>query len=214
MQKFFISHMGRYEGVVVPLSIISAFPGGTNGFIRALCAKDHEKRYGIDPRTPLFQRRWDRAKHLRPPHQRTADIMGPPFSTIGVVRDLKSSDFTHASIDQCTRRCLEYQLKFRHTEDERKLKKYAKLLEMPEIAPLAKPQYVVPPYFAFDRVGDAWFEICRRCIEASGGAVDGVPVWPILHPTDVAGFSDLGGIVQVLKTAGIDNVWLYPNDFR
>ncbi len=216
VQKFFVAHRDKYNGVVIPLSIIASFPGGTKGFIRTLCSKDRHKRYGIDPRTPLFQRKWDRQKHLRPPHHTVAEILGPPFSTVALDRDLVATDFSERDIRNATRRCVEFQLEFRQGDDDaRKLRKYAQLLGHEEdIEPLSPPQYVVPPYFAFVDERDPWYQVNMDCIQEAMDCSSDVPVWPIVHSRSAAALPGCISAVARLRELGLSNIWLYPNDFR
>ena len=37
VQSYFREHADKYEGVIVPLSIATAFPTGTYGFVRQSC---------------------------------------------------------------------------------------------------------------------------------------------------------------------------------
>lgn len=214
VQKFFVEHIDRYDGIVIPLSIISAFSGGTNGFIRALCAKDRRKRYGIDPRTALFQRQWNREKHVRDPHRRIAAILGKPFSDVGLERPVVVEDFPDELVRESAMKCIQYQLEFRHTDDERKVKKYAKLLEMDEICELGVPQYLIPPYFMSSGMADSWFDLGRKFWNASNEFADGVPVWPVIHISKAVDLLPADQLVKIFHDDSISDIWLFPNDFR
>jgi hypothetical protein len=200
----------------VPVSILSAFPGGTYGFIRALCARDRAKEYAIDLRTPLFQKSWNRVANVRDAHRRVASILGEPFRSAGLQRALVVQDFPEAVRQQCVKRCIEYQLEFRFYEEaERKLRKYQQLLGLDDesMIPLKKPQHLIPPYFQFESIEDDWFDVTVRCVHDSMAHRQGVPVRPVLHFDAWDSLGQFGGVAARLPD-GIESVWLYPNNFR
>src|SRR3569832_1067312 len=97
VQRYFREHADKYQGVIVPLSIATAFPSGTYGFIRALCHRHKDKHYAIDPRDALFQHKWNREANVRDPHKRMVDALGGPFKEHGLERALTPSDFKDAA---------------------------------------------------------------------------------------------------------------------
>ena len=112
VQRYFREHCDKYEGIIIPLSIATAFPSGTYGFIRALCAKDKGKEYAIDPRDALFQKEWDRS-NVREPHKKMASALGGPFASSGLSRAVTTADFKDdAVVDSVVQSCLEFQLQF------------------------------------------------------------------------------------------------------
>jgi hypothetical protein len=92
VQKFFRDHRDKYDGVIIPLSIATAFPSGTFGFVRALCSDQTDKSYAIDPRNALFQKSWNRA-NVREPHRKMAAALGAAYVEKGLNRPLEASDF-------------------------------------------------------------------------------------------------------------------------
>lgn len=217
VQKYFHHHADKYTGIVIPMSIAVAFAGGTYGFIRALCSRDSEKRYGIDPRTPLFQKSWDRS-NVRPPHEKVADELGPPFSDEGLTNRVEPSHFdTEEELTAAVIRCLNFQLQFRmREEDERKLKKYKKLLgiEGEELHGLREPQFLVPPYFQFDSTSDDWFDVNRRAVRIACLQGHPVPIRPVLHFRDWGSVESWSETVGEMKARGANELWLYPNNFH
>ncbi len=216
VQQFFRSHLDKYSGVIIPLSIAVSFPTGTYGFIRALCARDATKRYAIDPRTPLFQWDWDRARNVRDPHIKVAEVLGEPFPSIGLVRALVPSDFGADEIVQdVTKRCLAFQKDFRQREEEkRKLKKYMTMLGLESLGPLDEPQFLIPPYFMFRQMEDDWYQVNTRCVQLSVAHSAGIDIRPVLHFDNCASVGDVAGVSETLRDLGIAQVILYPNDFR
>ena len=215
VQKYFRDYRDVYSGVIVPLSIAISFPTGTYGFVRALCAKDKDKQYAIDPRTPLFQKAWDRSK-VREPHIKMADVLGEPFRTKGIASALRPADFVSDDvIKQVARACVEVQQKFRtRDEDSRKLAKYKKLLGVTDLGELCEPQFLIPPYFQFSTVGDAWYQVCLRLIDATMDQDPKIPVSPIIHMESWQSVLNWENLALQLKSKSITSLWFYPNDFR
>lgn len=214
VQKYFRHHVDKYSGVIVPMSIVVSFPGGTYGFIRALCAKDKKKRYAIDPRTPLFQKDWNRA-NVRKPHERMADALGEPFATKGLAGPLDAADFSGDALSVVVERCLSYQKRFRtREEDARKLAKYKKLLGVEDLGELGDPQFLIPPYFQFNGEDDAWFEVSLRAVESAPAHSEGIPIRPVLHMQNWGAVRDWPAIVNRVKAVGCSELWLYPNFFK
>lgn len=214
VQRFFREHPEKYAGVIIPLSIATSFPTGTYGFIRALCSK-HNHKYAIDPRTPLFQRKWDR-KYVRPPHKKMARIMGDAFETKGLSSPLKPDDFSIVStVRHITENCLTFQMNFKaREEDARKIKKYQKLLGILELNDLEDPQFLIPPYFLFKEVGDEWYDIDIKCIEHAIEMKLDVPIQPILHFTKWPEVKSWRSVLKTLKDRNIDACWLYPDFYE
>ena len=100
VQKYFRDYKDVYDGVLIPLSIAISFPTGTYGFVRALCARDKQKQYAIDPRTPLFQKHWNRAKGVRDPHLKMGEVLGEPFKTKGLTTYIEAADFQDDEVIQ------------------------------------------------------------------------------------------------------------------
>jgi hypothetical protein len=214
VQRFFREHSEKYAGIIIPLSIATSFPTGTYGFIRALCSK-HNHKYAIDPRTPLFQKNWDR-KHVRPPHEKMAGIMGGAFERRGLTSNLEPNDFSdQAELKQITENCLTFQMNFKtREEDARKIKKYKELLGISELDDLGNPQFLIPPYFLFQNTGDKWYEINANCIRYAIEMELGVPIEPILHFTKWPDKENRIPILQTLKDNNIDAYWLYPDFYK
>jgi hypothetical protein len=215
VQKYFREHCDKYHGVIVPLSIATAFPSGTYGFIRALCAKDKGKEYAIDPRDAMFQKDWDRTS-VREPHKKMATVLGGPFASYGLDRALTPEDFEEdAVLDSVVRNCIDFQLRFRlRDEEERKLAKYKKLLGLSSLDNLREPQVLIPPYFQFDKSGDPWYAVSERCIRASEKYKKNIPLRPVLHFARWSTVPKLNDCFGFLSQQKIKSFWLYPNNFR
>jgi len=214
VQRFFIRHIEKFDGVVVPFSIAASFTSGTYGFLRALLAKDQTKQFALDPRSALFQQGWNRL-HAREPHRKMAAIFGAPFTTIGLQRALTPQDFSKTEIEGITRACIQYQLDFRVLqEQQRKLEKYRKLLGIDTIPQIANPQHFVAPYFRFSDINDAWYEICMSCIEHAASFVPADQLCPIVHFAAWPEAGDWQTVAARLTKAGITSLFAYPNNFK
>lgn len=215
VQQFFIRHLDKFDGVIVPLSIATSFPDGTHGFLQALFAKDPQKQFVIDPRSPLFQKSWNR-NNVRDPHRKMAEVFGPPFSTAGLSSKVGLLDLSVEALQSITTAAIEYQQKFRlRKQEQKKIDKYKKLLGVSDLPQIANPQLLVPPYFQFASIGDPWYGASMVCL--NGALTSGVhaeDLRPILH---FAGFDDIGdyhAAINLLLSMGIRSAFLYPNDFR
>jgi hypothetical protein len=215
VQRYFKEHREKYQGVLIPFSIATTFPTGTYGFVRALCAAGRDKQYALDPRTPLFQKAWNR-ENVRAPQEKMAEVLGPPFATKGLSGNLQPADFAKDSvIDTVTETCLNFQLAFRtRKEDERKLKKYKKLLGLTEMENLSPPQFLIPPYFQFNDEQDLWFTISMRCVAASMKYNQSAPIRPVTHFQVWSSVNDWIAFWNRFKKLRIDEAWLYPNNFK
>jgi hypothetical protein len=214
VQRYFRDHAGKYDGIIIPMSIAVSFPGGTYGFIRALCARDRTKRYAIDPRTPLFQKAWDR-RQARAPHERMVEELGEPFTSKGLAGPLAPTDFEDEALTIAVHRCIAYQKEFRASEeDQRKLNKYKKLLGVENLGQLQEPLFLIPPYFQFNDETDPWFGISLRAVELSQAVADGIPLRPVIHPRNWDAVIDWPSLLNRLKVTGCRDAWLYPNNFK
>lgn len=214
VQRYFREHSEKYAGVIIPISVAVTFPTGTYGFIRALCSK-YNHNYSIDPRTALFQHNWDRS-NVRSPHQRMADILGPPFDSVGLKRALEPDDFSSLElIGKVCKNCIDFQKNFRsREEDMRKLRKYKKLLGISQLDDLCEPQFLVPPYFLFDQRTDPWYEISMRFIRRALEESKDLPVQPVLHTRRWHAIDEWNHILGEMGDSGIEACWIYVNDFR
>lgn len=215
VQRYFREHSEKYYGVIIPLSISTSFPTGTYGFVRALCAKFSHKTYAIDPRTPLFQRNWNRDS-VRAPHEKMAAVLGVPFVDKGLVSHLEPQDIADSAVvESVTRNCLEFQHSFRtRQEDVRKLRKYQRLLDLSDLAELEDPQFLIPPYFMFGSVGDEWYNTNLACVLAAQATEDAVPIQPIIH---FSGWPVERGCDQLaadMERCRIAACWLYPDSCK
>lgn len=214
VQRFFREHPEKYVGVIIPLSIATSFPTGTYGFVRALCSK-HNLKYAIDPRTPLFQKNWDR-KYVRPPHQKMAQIMGEIFVEKGLITKLESKDLSESHIlKQITENCINFQMAFKaRKEDVRKINKYKELLGVSKLDDLSLPQFLIPPYFLFEKPSDKWYEINVMCIQHAVDMKSGVSIQPILHFAEWPDIKSWGTVLETLEGCNIEACWLYPDFYK
>jgi len=214
VQQFFIAHLGKYQGVVVPLSIATSFPDGTHGFLRALLAKDSSKEFMIDPRTPLFQKHWDR-KSIRPPHEKMAGVSGAVVKE-GLKSPIAEASLTLEALTNATQATIAYQRSFRYQgKDQKKLDKYKALMGGGELPEITNPQLLLPPYFEFSAPGDPWFSATINCTSIACGLEGVLPqnVRPILHFREFD-FEDWSQATEKLAALKIKTVFLYPNDFH
>jgi DNA-binding XRE family transcriptional regulator len=214
VQRFFITHIEKFDGILVPFSIAASFPAGTYGFLRALLGKDQTKRFALDPRSALFQQGWNRS-NIREPHRKMAAIFGEPFTSVGLLRALTPHDLPTARINEITKSCIQYQLDFKVQKDQqRKLEKYRKLLGIDTVPKIANPQHFVPPYFRFSDVGDEWYEISMSCAEQATTIVPANQLCPIIHFAEWPTSDEWQAVAVRLKNAGISSLFMYPNNFR
>ena len=214
VQQYFRDHSEKYSGVIIPLSIATSFPTGTYGFVRALCSRHNGKKYAIDPRTPLFQRSWDR-QNVRPPHMKMAMVLGEPFISKGLAGRLRPSDFPPEVVNAVTDNCLAFQMQFKaRSEDVRKLQKYKRLLGLSTLSELGDPQFLIPPYFLFEQYGDSWHQVNTACLKASVSKKLSVPLCPVIHFPRWLDPTDWSRIVRDTAELGLSGLWMYPDDFR
>lgn len=214
VQRYFREHAEKYAGVIIPISIAVSFPTGTYGFVRALCAK-HQHNYAIDPRTPLFQRRWNR-DNLREPHKKMAAVLGDIFVKKGLTGYLDASGFAdEVVINEVAKKCIEFQTRFRtREEDTKKLKKYKKLLGVANLEELGEPQFLIPPYFLFNQRGDEWYKINVKCIQRSVAMDTRINMQPVIHFRDWEKVGDWDGVFNDMKTSQIEAIWFYPDEYK
>lgn len=213
IQSYFREHRDKYDGIIIPLSIITSFPTGTYGFIRALCSIPPKKHYGIDPRSALFQKKWNRA-NVRDPHRRMAEVLGSPFTTVALTRQLLPSDFSNDIICSSARINCDFQQTFRNSPHEiKKINKYKKMLGLTSLEELGEPQFLIPPYFQFSSNSDPWLSICLEYIKFFIQFSNGIPVRPVVHFASWTSF-DWRHFVNVVSDLHISSVWIYPNNFK
>ncbi len=215
VQKFFIRHIEKFDGIIVPFSIAVSFTSGTYGFLRALLAKDRTKCFALDPRSALFQHNWNRL-NVREPHRKAAAVLDGPFFSDGLSRPLTASDFSSTdTVKRVTEACIRFQMEFRVLQEEkRKLDKYRKLLGMETMPEIENPQKFIPPYFQFQDQNDPWFEVSMRCTEHAASIVSPQELTPIIHFSDWTKFDEWPQLTTALTTLGIGSVLLYPNEFK
>lgn len=214
VQQYFLRHEADFSGVAVPMSIAVSFLDGTNGFLRALFARDNAKRFFIDPRTALFQRRWNR-ENVRPPHERMAKHLGALFQA-GLTRAVLSTDLTDELLQQATIACVEFQQRFSEHEPEqqRKLNKYAKLADVETLPVINNPQDFVPPYFMFEDRQDPFYTASLDCTRFAAERFGVENIRPIIHPHNVLTTATWQAISDDLQQIGVQRIALYPNDFK
>jgi hypothetical protein len=213
IQQFLRNHVDKYDGVIIPLSIATSFPSATYGFVRALCSRNPDKQYAVDPRNALFQKAWDRT-NVREPHIKMAAALGEPFS-VGLTRPLVPEDFAAAEVlSNVVKKCLDFQTDFRsRKEDKRKLEKYKKLLGISTLGDLGNPQFLIPPYFQSSNNNDPWFEVSIRAIADAMNNRGPIPVRPVLHFQKWSEMEWTDCHARLVKT-GVREFWFYPNNFR
>jgi hypothetical protein len=219
VQSFFLSHADKYAGVVVPLSVATAFKDGTDGFIRALCTHKPGTVYMIDPRTPLMQKAWDRA-NTRDAHRRMAASLGKAAeSALNAGRPLSTADMTPAAVADMATACMSFQLEF-GKKDNRKLRKYAKLAGVTDLGPLSSPRLLLPPYFQFTTPADPWYAINLALLDQSIVYVKTVDaaltaeLCPVVHFQGFDQAVDWLRIANDLSARGTTMCFVYPNNFR
>jgi len=214
VQRYFKEHSDKYDGVIIPLSIVTAFPSGTYGFIRALCSAHPDKQYAIDPRNALFQKKWNR-DNVRPPHEKMAAALGEPYVGKALAQPLCVSDVSDDDVlDAHVKHTVEMQLQFSsRSEDARKLEKYKKLLGISSLGALGVPQFIIPPYYQFSNNADQWFTVNQRCVAAALKYNKDVPVRPVFHFQEWAAV-DWGACHTWLASLETEEFWYYPNFFK
>ena len=221
VQAFLLRHADKYSGVIIPLSVATAFQEGTDGFIRALCKVSPNKTYMIDPRSPLFQSTWDR-ESKREAHEKMAAQLGRVVvSTLAAGRPLEVADFDEDAVEDMVRVSLGFQLEFGR-KNNAKLKKYAKLagVDVELLGVLSNPRRLIPPYFRFVNTNDPWYEISLILIEAAQEHLDSLggelqkELCPVLHVRGLSDDLDWREIAGELAARQIENCFVYPNNFR
>lgn len=219
IQSFLLNHPDKYSGIIIPLSVATAFKEGTDGFVRALCKKVPDKIYMIDPRSPLFQQAWDR-KNVRPAHSNMTAQLGKVFdSTLSQGRPLTLDDLTETVLADIASTSLTFQRGFGQHQNS-KLKKYAKLAGVDSLGALSSPRRLIPPYFRFQGE-DGWLKatlgVIDRTIEQlkKEGANNLLEeISPVLHPRDFNSGLDWKKLGEALTSRGIKACFLYPNNFK
>jgi hypothetical protein len=213
-QQFFVRHIEKYGGIIAPFSIAASFPA-THAFFRALLSKDRTKEFALDPRSALFQHKWNRQKKLRDPHRKAAEHHGGPFTSVALKRRLQPGDMTPRLVERFTRTCLEYQNGFRVFEEEqRKLEKYRKLVGVDFIPEIQNPQRLIPPYFQFTGLSDRWYRATMKCNEAAAKIVSPQQLTPIIHFGKWLQIANWDTVLSAMISMNISSAFIYPNDFK
>jgi len=132
-----------------------------------------------------------------------------------VKRPLVISDFDAASISESVEKCVEFQRKFRMTEEtDKKLRKYKKLLGLDRLDELRVPQHLIPPYFQFGSIGDPWYELSIKCVIEALNYQEKIPLRPVFHFDDWPSVESWDSCFATLASNDIKELWFYPNKFR
>ena len=206
-QAFFRDHKDKYDGVIVPLSIATAFRQGTGGFILTL-----NKAFAIDPRTPLFQASFSR-DDLKRTHLAMAEIHGPSIAGVIEDRPVCPTDFAGDGLETTVEEVIRFQQTFAKTSAE-KVKRYADLLGEPVEESYTGPAFLIPPYFLFDSTSGPWYELslaaARHGSECAGDAnVAAVAHFPVSLPE-----AEIEAVAEEYGGLPCAGLILYLNDFQ
>jgi len=206
-QAFFRDHREKYDGIIVPLSIATAFRHGTGGFILTL-----KKPFAIDPRTPLFQARFSR-DDLRPTHLAMAEIHGSAVADVIEDRELRPGDFSAGSLEEMVEGVVEFQQTFAETSKE-KVGRYARLLgESPEDS-YEGPAFIIPPYFIFEDTSDPWYDVSLRAARHGSECAGGDDVAAVMHFPISLPEAEMGDVVEEYAHLPCQGLILYVNIFQ
>lgn len=142
--------------------------------------------------------------------------MGGTFETKGLAYKLEPDDFSaEATLRYITNNCLTFQMNFKtREEDARKIQKYKTLLGISDLNDLGDPQFLIPPYFLFEKVGDKWYEINTNCIQHAIEMNFDAPIQPILHFEKWPDVKSWTSVLKILIDSNIDACWLYPDFYK
>lgn len=216
VQQYFLRHKKDYAGIIVPLSIAVSFLDGTNGFLRALFTADKTKQFFFDPRSALFQYNWAR-KNVRPPHTKMAAVLGPLFVS-ALEKQLTTDMISDDLLKESTSSCIKFQQEFSSHEPKQqaKLVKYAKLAELDvnALPQITNPQHLTPPYFHFDKRGDAWYEASLKCAKFACEEFGAANIQPVIHNCKVLPETEWKAIGEDYKKLEVKQVVYYHNNFK
>lgn len=176
-QKTLRDFAGSYGGILVPATVAAFQRQGTGGFVLTLTASEPSVPFVIDPRFPLFQQRLEEPKLS---HVALAELLGDR-DLVTSYGDRPATYFDTASIQQISRRWLDFNLKYR-TEQSEKFSKYAKRLGRPlEQEQATGPQRVLAPYFSVSGPDDPWWQKSCEFVDTTQSiAGDSIPVTRVL----------------------------------
>lgn len=167
-------HKGSHliDGLVVPAHILAYQAAATGVFVSSL--PDHH--YLIDPMTYMLQN--PRSSLVGASGGLKASISALCEQVDPELLDLLEDDGDYiAATEINSERLTEGTLAFqeRAVEEGRGHSRARKYLDRYARTAVTAPRAIIPPYFFFDAVGDAWYETSLRCaslcLEAAAGAV-------------------------------------------
>jgi hypothetical protein len=205
-QDFFRRHRGKYDGLIIPLSIACVFRQGTGGFVLTL-----KKEYAIDPRTPILQADFDRHS-LRRAHLEIAEVHGQTVAQILVTRPLQPADVSPLAAEMAAS-VLSFQKEFAQQSAE-KVDKYAALLGEEVQTEYGGPHFLIPPYFRSAGRDDPWYEVSLGLARAAISGKEGYRLAPVLHITPGFPESEFEQMASDYSNSGFDGLILFVNNLQ
>ncbi|MHA1301771.1 MAG: hypothetical protein ACTSO9_20315 [Candidatus Helarchaeota archaeon] len=125
--------------------------------------KKIKKPFFIDPQTYIFQ---SKLKETRP-HLIFSRLCGKIFQDLfnnkkklEISQFKKNSNWNNSFIKNFSDKLLQFELNYLK-EKNIPINKYFRLLgKQPKSDINAKPEFLIPPYFYFDEIGNDWYELC------------------------------------------------------
>lgn len=167
------------DGLIIPSHILAYQLASTASFVCSLPTHG----YAIDPMTWILQSpRYAHEKkgELRPSVARWCDALHPLLTKIltSGKRDAPVAPKEMPNLKELCQGNYRFQTQ---TVDiglvDPRAKKYLKRYGT---ALARKPRCVIPPYFLFEQVGDAWYEISLECARLTKAGAQDVPVAPLI----------------------------------
>jgi len=205
-QDFFRRHRGKYDGLIVPLSIACVFKQGTGGFVLTL-----NKQYALDPRTPILQADFDR-QSIRRAHLEIADVHGTAVRHIFASRPLRPADVSPLAADVAAS-VLSFQKEFAEQSAE-KVDKYAALLGEEVRTAYGGPHFLVPPYFKSSGRNDAWYPVSLNLARAAVHEKENYGLAPVLHITPGFPENEFARMAEDYDNRGFDGLVIFINDLQ
>lgn len=203
----------QIDGLVVPAHILSYQSASTSVFVTSL----HDKPYVVDPMTFVYQEPKGAYSHKSGEIRLSLGRMFEAYNEELVERveklkpteRLTPEDFT--APDVLCERVANFQLE----EVERAsgssgatkyLKRYAKTR-------IKQPRALVPPYFRFEEVDDAWYKLSLECAKQTSGIQAGIETAPVI--CCAASVLNDEGIRRIARDyGGFDRVFIWMDDYE
>ena len=172
-QTFFRGQTNLYDGLTIPGTVAAFYQQGAGGFVLA-----QRKPYFIDPRTPVFQGKFDR-KRIRKSHLALAEIHGAVVQEQVLRGPIDPTTLTDGQRRGMTEAMLQFQETFAQ-ESTQKIDKYLKLIGQADAeGQFASPVWLVPPYFYDEDIRGTKYQVSLRIARLALELVDAERMHPV-----------------------------------